>query len=121
MIYYGLEMLLPTGKILEQLKIHYKKVLKQILSLYINVADPAIYILSGLLPICDFGSGFSRYVYGSVISYFMQIFLISINQLLLSYNLTCSCLSASLHSEMQTKPYNILYYAVRHYRILGSH
>ena len=31
---------------------HYKKVLKQILSLYINVADPAInYILSGLLPI----------------------------------------------------------------------
>jgi hypothetical protein len=26
-------------------------VLKQILSLYINVADPAIYILSGLLPI----------------------------------------------------------------------
>jgi hypothetical protein len=25
--------------------------LKQILSLYINVADPAIYILSGLLPI----------------------------------------------------------------------
>jgi hypothetical protein len=33
------------------LNIHYKKVLKQILSLYINVADPAIYILSGLLPI----------------------------------------------------------------------
>jgi hypothetical protein len=50
-LYYGLEILLPTGKILEQLKIHYKKVLKQILSLYINVADPAIYILSGLLPI----------------------------------------------------------------------
>ena len=36
---------------MEQLNIHYKKVLKQILSLYINVADPAIYILSGLLPI----------------------------------------------------------------------
>ena len=50
-LYYGLEILLPTGKILEQLNIHYKKVLKQILSLYINVADPAIYILSGLLPI----------------------------------------------------------------------
>jgi hypothetical protein len=43
----------------------------------------------------NFGSGFSRYVYGSMISYFMQIFLISINQLLLSYDLTCSCLSAS--------------------------
>jgi hypothetical protein len=50
-LYYGLEILLPTGKILEQLNIHYKKVLKQILSLYINVADPTIYILSGLLPI----------------------------------------------------------------------
>jgi DNA-binding CsgD family transcriptional regulator len=50
-LYYGLEILLPTGKILEQLNIHYKKVLKQLLSLYINVADPAIYILSGLLPI----------------------------------------------------------------------
>ena len=50
--YYGLEILLPTGKILDQLNIHYKKVLKQIVSLYINVADPAInYILSGLLPI----------------------------------------------------------------------
>ena len=50
-LYYGLKILLPTGKILEQLNIHYKKVLKQILSLYINVADPAISILSGLLPI----------------------------------------------------------------------
>jgi hypothetical protein len=29
-LYYGLEILLPTGKILEQLNIHYKKVLKQI-------------------------------------------------------------------------------------------
>jgi hypothetical protein len=50
-LYYGLEILLPTGKILNQLNIHYKKVLKQIISLYTNVADPAIYILSGLLPI----------------------------------------------------------------------
>jgi hypothetical protein len=50
-LYYGLEILLPTGKILGQLNIHYKKVLKQILSLYTNVADPDIYILSGLLPI----------------------------------------------------------------------
>jgi hypothetical protein len=33
-LYYGLEILLPTGKILEQLNIHYKKVLKQILSLH---------------------------------------------------------------------------------------
>jgi hypothetical protein len=45
---FGLEILLPTGKILDQLNIHYKKVLKQILSLYINVADPAIYILNVL-------------------------------------------------------------------------
>jgi hypothetical protein len=35
----------------ESININYKKMLKQILSLYINVADPAIYILSGLLSI----------------------------------------------------------------------
>jgi len=50
-LYYGLEILLPTGKTLDQINIKYKKILKQILSLYTNVADPAIDILSGLLPI----------------------------------------------------------------------
>jgi hypothetical protein len=46
-----LEFLLPTGKTFDQININYKKMLKQILSLYTNVADPAIYILSGLLSI----------------------------------------------------------------------
>ena len=41
-LYYGLEILLPTGKTLDQINIKYKKILKQILSLYTNVADPAI-------------------------------------------------------------------------------
>jgi hypothetical protein len=90
--------------ILEQLNIHYKKVLKQILYfklVYNNIFSSIAFFqywctcLVIKLFHCDFGSGFSRYIYGSVISYFMQIFLISINQLLLSYDLTCSCLSAS--------------------------
>ena len=50
-LYYGLEILLPTGKTLDQINIKYKKILKQILSLYTNVADPAIDTLSGLLSI----------------------------------------------------------------------
>ena len=50
-LYYGLEILLPTGKTLDKINIKYKKMLKQILSLYTNVADLTIYIHSGLLPI----------------------------------------------------------------------
>jgi hypothetical protein len=50
-LYYGLEILLPNGKTLDKINIKYKKMLKQILSLYTNVADLTIYIHSGLLPI----------------------------------------------------------------------
>ena len=48
---YGLEILLPKGKILNNISIQYKKWIKQILSLNSNVADSAVYTLSGLLPI----------------------------------------------------------------------
>ena len=47
---YGLEVILPTGKALDTLEIQYKKLLKQILSLPCTTADPAVYLLSGLLP-----------------------------------------------------------------------
>jgi hypothetical protein len=41
---YGLEVLLPTGKALDILNQNHKKLLKQIILLVVNVADPAIYI-----------------------------------------------------------------------------
>ncbi|CAG2239545.1 unnamed protein product [Mytilus edulis] len=47
---YGLETLLPNGKNLDLINKQYKKMLKQILSLTTNVADPAVYIISGQLP-----------------------------------------------------------------------
>ena len=49
-LFYGLEVILPTGKALDTLEIQYKKLLKQILSLPSTTADPAVYLLSGLLP-----------------------------------------------------------------------
>jgi hypothetical protein len=49
-MFYGLETLLPSGKSFETLEKQYKKMIKQVLSLPINTADPAIYIMSGLLP-----------------------------------------------------------------------
>ena len=49
-MFYGLETLLPSGKSFETLKKQYKKMIKQVLSLPINTADPTIYIISGLLP-----------------------------------------------------------------------
>ena len=49
-LFYGLEVILPTGKALDTLEIQYKKLLKQILSLPCTTADPAVYLLSGLLP-----------------------------------------------------------------------
>ncbi|CAG2192046.1 unnamed protein product [Mytilus edulis] len=49
-MFYGLEVLLPNGKNLDSITKQYKKIIKQILSLPVNVADPAIYIISGLLP-----------------------------------------------------------------------
>jgi hypothetical protein len=39
------------GKNLDNINRQYKKWIKQILSLYINVADPAVFILAGTLPI----------------------------------------------------------------------
>lgn len=51
MLTYGLEVLLPTGKNLENLQSYYKKLIKQLLTLPTNIGNPAIYILSGLLPI----------------------------------------------------------------------
>jgi hypothetical protein len=48
---YGLEIVMPKGKILNDIQNYYKKVLKQLLSLTINVADPAVYMISGLLPL----------------------------------------------------------------------
>jgi hypothetical protein len=38
-------------KILDDIHNYYKKFLKQLLSLTINVADPAVYMISGLLPL----------------------------------------------------------------------
>jgi len=49
-MFYGLETLLPSGKSFEILEKQYKKMIKQVLSLPINIADAAIYIISGLLP-----------------------------------------------------------------------
>ena len=48
-MFYGLEILLPAGRPFDQLERQYKKMIKQILSLPINTADPAIYI-SVLMP-----------------------------------------------------------------------
>ena len=48
---YGLEIVLPKGKNLDNINRQYKKWIKQILSLYINMADPAVFILAGTLPI----------------------------------------------------------------------
>ena len=50
-ILYGLELILPTANCLMQIENFQKKMLKQILSLSPNVADIAVYILTGALPI----------------------------------------------------------------------
>ena len=47
---YGLEVQLPNTKTCHPIEIFLKKTLKQILSLPITTADPAPYILSGILP-----------------------------------------------------------------------
>ncbi|MCG7875776.1 MAG: reverse transcriptase domain-containing protein [Candidatus Thiodiazotropha endolucinida] len=49
-LFYGLEIIIPTGKALSTLDVQYKKLLKQILSIPCTTADPAVYLLSGLLP-----------------------------------------------------------------------
>ena len=49
-MFYGLETLLPSGKSFEILEKQYKKMIKQVLSSPINIADATIYIIFGLLP-----------------------------------------------------------------------
>ena len=48
---YGLEILLLSRTELQTLEIFYRKILKQILSIPTNTADPAVYILAGAIPI----------------------------------------------------------------------
>jgi hypothetical protein len=48
---YGMELLLLSSKPLEQLQLFQKRILKQILSLPMSCSDPAVYILTGILPI----------------------------------------------------------------------
>ena len=48
---YGLEIILPKRKYVDKLKSFLKRLLKQVLSLPTQTADPVPYILSGLLPI----------------------------------------------------------------------
>ena len=48
---YGMELLLPFSKPLEQLELFQKRILKQMLSLPMSCPDPAVYILTGILPI----------------------------------------------------------------------
>ena len=47
---YGKELLLPSSKPLEQLELFEKRILKQILSLLMSCPNPAVYILTGILP-----------------------------------------------------------------------
>ena len=46
-----MELITPKGLALELLEKFQKKILKQLLSVPPNTPDPAIYILSGILPI----------------------------------------------------------------------
>ena len=48
---YGMEVVLPKGKQLDALEKFYKKYLKLLLSVPVTAADPAVYILSGTVPI----------------------------------------------------------------------
>ena len=50
---YGLEVVLPKQTLVEKPSSAYKKILKQVLYLPSTVADPAVYIISGALPIED--------------------------------------------------------------------
>ena len=47
---YGLEVVLPKATLVDKLERIYKQFIKQILSLPVTVADPAVYILSGAMP-----------------------------------------------------------------------
>ena len=48
---YGLEVVLPKASLMDKLERTYKKFVKHILSLPVTVADPAVYVLSGAMPI----------------------------------------------------------------------
>jgi hypothetical protein len=48
---YGMELIIPKTTPLEQLERYQKKLLKQLLSLPPNTPDPAVYLLSGTLPV----------------------------------------------------------------------
>ena len=48
---YGMEVVLPTPKFMDMLEKFNKKFLKMILLLPVTTADPAVYIISGTLPI----------------------------------------------------------------------
>jgi hypothetical protein len=48
---YGMELLIPSSKPLEQLEMFQKRMIKQLLSLPTRCPDPAVYILTGILPI----------------------------------------------------------------------
>ena len=47
---YGMELILPSSKPLEQLELFQKMIQKQILSLPMSCPDSAVYILTGILP-----------------------------------------------------------------------
>ena len=48
---YGMVVVLPKRKYIDMLDKFYKKFLKMILSLPVNTADPAVYVLSGTIPV----------------------------------------------------------------------
>ena len=63
---YGLDVVLPKPALVDKLNRTYKKILKQILSLPITVADPAVYILSGALPMEGIIHKRTLILYGSI-------------------------------------------------------
>ena len=48
---YGMEVVLPRGKHLDTLEKFYKKYMKLLLSIPITTTDPAVYIISGTVPV----------------------------------------------------------------------
>ena len=48
---YGMEVYASKATLIEKLERTYKNFIKQILSLVVTVADPAVYVLSGAVPV----------------------------------------------------------------------
>ena len=63
---YGLDVVLPKSALVDKLNRTYKKILRQILSLPTTVADPAVYILSGALPMGGIIHKRTLILYGSI-------------------------------------------------------